>query len=728
MRRVAPAMVLASAAGGGAEGEGGEAAFVEKALPNGDVYRGGFAGGAPHGKGKYVWADGCMYEGEWRRGKASGKGRFSWPSGATFEGEFRGGRIEGQGVFVGPDGATYRGAWAADRRHGAGAKSYANGDYYEGQWRRNMQDGHGRYVWAAGNQYVGEWRGGVISGRGVLIWANGSRYDGVWENGVPRGTGVFTWPDGSRYVGSWPRSCVDLPAISGTFFPPVGVGGAARKRSSVEGIGEKAAAVPRICIWESEGEAGDITCDIVDALEASMLYREAAPAGGGPTYMRTQRSARRGANGGPCWSSSAATTPEGKRPGQTISKGHKNYELMLQLQLGIRHSVGKSAAVPMRELALADFDPREKFWTRFPPEGSKVTPPHSSPDFRWKDYCPMVFRHLRKLFAVDPADYMLAICGNDALRELSSPGKSGSFFYLTQDDRFMIKTVRKSEVKLLIRMLPSYYQHVSRYDYSLITRFYGVHCVKPINGPKVRFIVMGNLFCSDYQIHRRFDLKGSSYGRTADKFEEEIDETTTLKDLDLNFVFRLRRSWYRDLHEQLQRDCEFLESEGIMDYSFLVGVHFCDDVSASKMGLSTFTASPTELSMKCETFQVGGGGMPELCFSDNDYDRIPDCRKPLIRLGAHMPARAEQASRRSEFDPFLLSGGGFLAPNQTGEVHDVILYFGIIDILQDYDITKRLEHVYKSLQTDPNSISAVDPKLYSKRFQDFIGRIFVEDG
>lgn len=62
------------------------------------------------------------------------------------------------------------------------------------------------------------------------------------------------------------------------------------------------------------------------------------------------------------------------------------------------------------------------------------------------------FRHLRQLFQVDPADYMLAICGNDALRELSSPGKSGSFFYLTQDDRFMIKTVKKSEVK--VRYLP----------------------------------------------------------------------------------------------------------------------------------------------------------------------------------------------------------------------------------------------------------------------------------
>jgi 1-phosphatidylinositol-4-phosphate 5-kinase len=43
---------------------------------------------------------------------------------------------------------------------------------------------------------------------------------------------------------------------------------------------------------------------------------------------------------------------------------------------------------------------------------------------------------------------MISICGNDALRELSSPGKSGSFFYLTHDDRYMIKTMKKAEVKV----------------------------------------------------------------------------------------------------------------------------------------------------------------------------------------------------------------------------------------------------------------------------------------
>jgi 1-phosphatidylinositol-4-phosphate 5-kinase len=56
-----------------------------------------------------------------------------------------------------------------------------------------------------------------------------------------------------------------------------------------------------------------------------------------------------------------------------------------------------------------------------------------------------------------------------------------------------------------------------------------------------RFVVMGNMFCTELRIHRRFDLKGSSLGRSADKVE--IDENTTLKDLDLNYCFYLEPSW-----------------------------------------------------------------------------------------------------------------------------------------------------------------------------------------
>lgn len=65
--------------------------------------------------------------------------------------------------------------------------------------------------------------------------------------------------------------------------------------------------------------------------------------------------------------------------------------------------------------------------------------------------CTPHFRNLRELFKLNAADYMMSICGDDGLRELSSPGKSGSIFYLSHDDRFVIKTLKKSELKVIKR-------------------------------------------------------------------------------------------------------------------------------------------------------------------------------------------------------------------------------------------------------------------------------------
>lgn len=89
-----------------------------------------------------------------------------------------------------------------------------------------------------------------------------------------------------------------------------------------------------------------------------------------------------------------------------------------------------------------------------------------------------------------------------------------------------------------------------------------------------------------------------------------------------------------------------------------------------------------------------------------------------------MPAQVEQTmNRKSDYsNDELLS-----SPVGGGEVFDVVLFFGIIDILQDYDISKKLEHVYKSMQHDASSISAVDPKQYSRRFRDFILKKFSQD-
>lgn len=40
------------------------------------------------------------------------------------------------------------------------------------------------------------------------------------------------------------------------------------------------------------------------------------------------------------------------------------------------------------------------------------------------------------------------------------------------------------------------------------------------------------------------------------------------------------------LSRQVDRDCEFLEAEKIMDYSLLIGLHFRDDCPSNERGLS----------------------------------------------------------------------------------------------------------------------------------------------
>lgn len=46
---------------------------------------------------------------------------------------------------------------------------------------------------------------------------------------------------------------------------------------------------------------------------------------------------------------------------------------------------------------------------------------------------------------------------NESLIELTNPGASGSIFYVTRDDEFIIKTVQHKEAEFLQKLLPGYY-------------------------------------------------------------------------------------------------------------------------------------------------------------------------------------------------------------------------------------------------------------------------------
>lgn len=67
-----------------------------------------------------------------------------------------------------------------------------------------------------------------------------------------------------------------------------------------------------------------------------------------------------------------------------------------------------------------------------------------------------------------------------------------------------------------------------------------------------------------------------------------------------------------------------------------------------------------------------------------------------------MPAQANHKPLQDNVDS---------AEAELFEACDMVLYLGIIDILQEYNLKKELEKAYKSLRFDPMSISGIKPKL-----------------
>lgn len=140
--------------------------------------------------------------------------------------------------------------------------------------------------------------------------------------------------------------------------------------------------------------------------------------------------------------------------GQVTYKKIQTSQIMGSIQLGIGHAVGSLASKPERDLLMKDFMELET--PSFTKEGSNTTPAHHYSDFKFKIYAPIAFRYFRDLFGIQPDDFLLSVC-NEPLRELSNPGASGSVFYLTNDDNFIIKTVQHKEAEFLLKLLPGYY-------------------------------------------------------------------------------------------------------------------------------------------------------------------------------------------------------------------------------------------------------------------------------
>uniref|UniRef100_A0A8C0QL34 PIPK domain-containing protein n=1 Tax=Canis lupus familiaris TaxID=9615 RepID=A0A8C0QL34_CANLF len=347
--------------------------------------------------------------------------------------------------------------------------------------------------------------------------------------------------------------------------------------------------------------------------------------------------------------------------GETTYKKTTSSTLKGAIQLGIGYTVGNLSSKPERDVLMQDFYVVESIF--FPSEGSNLTPAHHFQDFRFKTYAPVAFRYFRELFGIRPDDYLYSLC-NEPLIELSNPGASGSLFYVTSDDEFIIKTVMHKEAEFCRSCCPNLNQNPR----TLLPKFYGLYCVQS-GGKNIRVVVMNNILPRVVKMHLKFDLKGSTYKRRASKKEKE-------------------KNTFSALVKTLQRDCLVLESFKIMDYSLLLGVHNIDQQERER--------------------QAEGA------------QSTADEKRPLGQKALYSTAMEsiQGGAARGEAIESDDTMGGIPAVNGRGE--RLLLHIGIIDILQSYRFIKKLEHTWKALVHDGDTVSVHRPSFYAERFFKFM--------
>jgi len=247
----------------------------------------------------------------------------------------------------------------------------------------------------------------------------------------------------------------------------------------------------------------------------------------------------------------------------------------------------------------------------------------------FSDHAPALFAEVRGLSGLRTSEYVSALGSHK--RERFTEGASGAFLYFSGDGSLIVKTMTSSDREALLRLLPAYVAHLRAHPGSALVRFFGCHTVHAF-GRDIHLVVMGNALrqppAAGPAVEERYDLKGSWVGRRA--VLPRPGESATCKHCGRRFVVTRRHvapwrprqqrgpgpatgtesdsaaavcparggggGWAheasvllkdedwgwgslglsagdaRALRRELTADVGFLRSQGVMDYSLLLGV------------------------------------------------------------------------------------------------------------------------------------------------------------
>jgi len=319
--------------------------------------------------------------------------------------------------------------------------------------------------------------------------------------------------------------------------------------------------------------------------------------------------------------------------------------------------------------------------------------------FKVKEYCPIVFRNLRERFGIDDFDFRDSLTRSQPVG-VDSPGRSGARFYCSSDKMYIVKTLTSDEVEQMHALLKEYHPYVvNRHGKTLLPQYLAMYRLT-VDSVETYCVVMRNVFSTFLQIHKKYDLKGSTVDRDAST--KELDKNLpTLKDNDFmkdGLKIHIGEDAKQTLMETLTADVEFLMRLNLMDYSILLGVH--DIIRAEEEG-QNLTESEEDIEEEDE--ECSGVPTP------------PD--SPLT-------AARDRAASNGAINPDVEI---YAIESNEGSSRREIYFMALIDVLTHYGVKKQAAKAAKTVKYGSNAdgISTVEPEQYGRRFLDFMNQAIV---
>ena len=247
-----------------------------------------------------------------------------------------------------------------------------------------------------------------------------------------------------------------------------------------------------------------------------------------------------------------------------------------------------------------------------------------------KIYYPRQFEALRIVYCSTYEDLLASMLESSVWSNVSG-GKSKATFYKTKDEKYLFKSINRSEFQMFLEMAFHYFQHMDEYLFhkmpSLLTKTLGVyeiHMKKTGKEENYYIMMMENLNyglnLDDINSLKSYDLKGSLSNRyvfkqqqpqqqqqESNKNENKKDENEIKKNINKNIVLHdsnfkednknepipLNKKIYDLLVIAVHNDTLFLSKIGIVDYSLLLHIYQTDKTNYLRMGIIDYVRKYT---------------------------------------------------------------------------------------------------------------------------------------